>query len=96
MDEDLHLFPIFKACLFRIFSASLKDQEKLERVQMLNDNTHTNKYYTCKRMRLLEYLRDKGFEPEKSIPDPGNPKYNWWLFKNTKELSQEVQAYFNK
>lgn len=51
-------------------------------------------YYTVKRLRLLEYLTDRGFTAEKTIPDPENPKYKWWLFKNTSNLEQAVTEYF--
>lgn len=30
-----------------------------------------------------------------TIPDPTNPKYNWWLFDNTPELEMDIEAYFN-
>lgn len=55
---------------------------------------HKSYYYTVKRLRLLEYLLDKGFEVAKTIPDPSNPKYKWWLFVNTPELEAVVTEYF--
>lgn len=55
---------------------------------------HKSKYYTCKRLRLLEYLINLGFEPVKSIPDAINPRYNWWLFNNTPELEDAITNYF--
>lgn len=57
---------------------------------------HKNKYYTVKRLRLLEFLIDKGFTIVKTIPDPNNPKYKWWLIENSIELEKAVNAYFNK
>jgi hypothetical protein len=52
--------------------------------------------YACKRMRLLEYLKEHGFTPIKAISDPTNDRYNWWLFENTPELEACVSAYFEK
>ena len=54
------------------------------------------KYYTCKRLRLLEYLLNLGFNPVKTIPDAINPRYNWWLFTNTPELEGAITAYFSE
>lgn len=57
---------------------------------------HKSAYYTVKRLRLLEYLMNRGFEPVKVIPDPNNPKYKWWLFENSAELEKVIDAYFSK
>lgn len=57
---------------------------------------HKAKYYTCKRLRLLAYLKEKGFKPFKTIPDANNTNYNWWLFENTPELERALDHYFNK
>lgn len=51
-------------------------------------------YYTVKRLRLLEYLLKNGFEPESTIHDPTNIKYNWWIFKNSCELETCIDTYF--
>lgn len=56
---------------------------------------HTQEFYTCKRLRLLQYLLEKGFEPATTVPDPSNYRYNMWLFKNTESLQQTVEEYFN-
>ncbi len=56
---------------------------------------HKNSFYTCKRLRLLEFLVNNGFEPVKTIPDATNTKYNWWLFENTPELEKVIEIYFN-
>jgi hypothetical protein len=56
-----------------------------------------NKYkdiYTCKRMRMLEYLKKRGYTPYATIPDPTNARYNWWLFENSAEFEQCVNEYF--
>lgn len=60
------------------------------------ERKHKNTYYTVKRLRLLEYLLDLGFKVEKTIPDPSNPRYKWWLFVNSVELEEAVTEYFKK
>lgn len=57
---------------------------------------HQKEYYTCKRMKLLIFLRNKGFIPEQTIPDLYNPKYLVWRFKNTPELEQAIEEYFSQ
>ena len=52
--------------------------------------------YVCKRIALLQYLLDAGFEPARSIPDPDNLKFKWWVFDNSPELEDTITAYFNK
>ena len=57
---------------------------------------HKNEYYTCKRMKLLIFLRNKGFIPEQTIPDLYNPKYLVWRFKNSPELESAIEEYFSQ
>lgn len=57
---------------------------------------HQKEYYTCKRMKLLIFLRNKGFIPEQTIPDLYNPKYLVWRFKNTPELESAIEEYFSQ
>ena len=57
-------------------------------------NHHRNKpYYICKRLRLLEHLRMKGFIPYQILPDVRNPKYLVWMFENTPELADAVEEF---
>ena len=51
-------------------------------------------YYTCKRLRLLSYLMDRGFKDWKPLPDATNPKYSVWITKNSVELEAAVAEYF--
>jgi hypothetical protein len=53
-------------------------------------------FYCCKRLRLLEYLMKRGFEPIKDIPDPYNWKYRQWIFKNNEQLEEALEEYFNQ
>ena len=55
---------------------------------------HKSSFYTCKRLRLLEFLKSKGFKPIKTIPDANNPAFNWWLFDNSAELEKTLEEYF--
>lgn len=53
-------------------------------------------YYTCQRLRLLEYLMKRGFTPVTDVPDPKNWKYRHWIFKNSEELEAVLVEYFDK
>lgn len=57
---------------------------------------HKNYYYECKKLRLLQYLLEKGFEPEKTIPDPTNWRYKHWLFVNEPSLEDAIDEFFAK
>ena len=59
------------------------------------ENKHRS-VYTCKRLRMLEYLKKRGFTPKATIPDPTNARYNWWLFDNTPEFERSVYEYFEQ
>ena len=50
-------------------------------------------YYVCKRLRLLEHLRDRGYLPIRHEPDMYNPKYNVWIFKNSEGLADAIEEY---
>lgn len=50
--------------------------------------------YICKRLRMLEFLRNKGHMPFKIMPDVNNPKYNVFYFTNTAELEDSIYEYF--
>ena len=56
-----------------------------------------NPTYTVKRLRLLQYLVNKGFKNYTIIPDPTSTKnYNWFVFENTEALEEAVNEYFSK
>jgi ribulose bisphosphate carboxylase small subunit len=61
---------------------------------MMKERKHSREYYTCKRLRLLQYLIERGFEPYTEMPDPTNYKMRWWLFKGTVELDEAIDEYF--
>ena len=61
----------------------------------MNENKRKD-IYTCKRLRMLEYLKNHGYTPFATIPDPTNARYNWWLFENSTEFEAVVNAYFEQ
>lgn len=52
--------------------------------------------FVCKRLRLCQYLIDRGINPCETIPDESNPKYNVFLFEETPELNVALVRYFAK
>lgn len=62
----------------------------------MNGCKHNSAHYTVKRMRLLKYLVDRGFTKYEVIPDPTNPKFNWFLFDNSPQLETAIESYFNE
>lgn len=61
---------------------------------MTTECKHRQEYYTCKRLRLLEYLKSEGFIPYLTLPDVSNPRFNVWRFKNTPALEAAIDRYF--
>ena len=61
----------------------------------MNELKH-NEFYSCKRLRLLQFLMERGFMPESEIPDPTNIRYKWWIFRNTPELEIAIDEYFER
>lgn len=50
--------------------------------------------YICRRVRLLKWLLDRGFNFIQTLPDKNNPKFNVWVFLSTPELMEQVEAYY--
>lgn len=61
---------------------------------MRDTTNYRGRYYYCKRLRMLEYLRNKGFLPTTTIPDMNNPRYNIWLFEWTDDFDSAMKEYF--
>lgn len=51
--------------------------------------------YTCKTLRLLSYLKQRGFMPFATEPDARNGKYNVFKFKNSELLEEAITEYFD-
>lgn len=53
--------------------------------------------YTVKRLRLLQFLVNKGFKEYVVIPDPTtNKNYNWFIFERTPELEAALREYYSR
>ena len=52
--------------------------------------------YTCRRMRLLSYLKEHGRLPFETIPDVRNTLFNEWRVHNDEELEQLIDDYFEQ
>lgn len=51
--------------------------------------------YICKRLQLLKFLKDKGFEPFIAMPSTGKPGYTDWAFDASKEgFKEALDNYF--
>ena len=53
------------------------------------------KYYVCRRIRILTFLLERGFQYIKMEQDKYNPNYNIWLFRDCDEIRAAVEEYYN-
>ncbi len=51
------------------------------------------KTYVCKRARMCDYLKTRGYIPYKIAPDKDNPNYSVFLFDGSPELYAAVTEY---
>lgn len=51
--------------------------------------------YICKRLRLLSFLQEKGFQFISTMPDKNNPKFTVWVFVKTPTLMKAVEEYYS-
>lgn len=51
--------------------------------------------YVCRRLRLLNHLRNRGFLPYMTQPDIRNPRFNVWLYEETPELRNAIEDYYH-
>lgn len=54
------------------------------------------KYYVCKKIRLLEYLQDNGFNFIKIQEDRNNPNRLVWIFIKSQKLLDCIEDYYNR
>lgn len=53
------------------------------------------KTHVVKRLRLLTYLKSRGYLPYRVQPDINNPAYNVWLYWETPELLNAIEDYYH-
>lgn len=61
-----------------------------------NEEQKMKNQYICRRLRMLNYLKQHGFKPTYTMPDALNPKYNVWAFDNSDELQAAVQKFHSE
>ena len=62
-----------------------------------NRKCEHGEWYAVKRLRLLSFLcNEKQLYPEYKIPDPTNPRYSWYYYKNTSELEKYLNEWFSQ
>lgn len=52
------------------------------------------KRFVCRKLRMLNYLLDRGFIPYATEPCITNPKYTVFLFEETPALTATITRYF--
>lgn len=56
---------------------------------------NNDRIYYIKRLRMLNWMIEKGFRDYEVIPDPTSHKgYNWFVFKRTPEFDKAIEEYF--
>lgn len=51
--------------------------------------------YVCSKLRLCNFLMQKGFKYDHTRPDINNPKYKVWVFKDSPELRVAIGEYYS-
>lgn len=60
----------------------------------MNNN---ERVYYVKKLRLLNFLVQRGLRDYTVIPDPTSYKgYNWFVYKYTPELHEALEEYFSQ
>ena len=50
--------------------------------------------YVCRRLRLLTFLQERGFQFISTMEDKDNPKFSVWVFPKTPALMEAVEEYY--
>ncbi len=74
--------------------AILSIQEAMDKSNTSMTGETRMKYYICRRIKLLTFLQNKGFQYIMHEPDKYNPKYTIWLFEDTEEIRKAVDEYY--
>jgi len=54
------------------------------------------KYYVCKRLRVLGFLAEQGFTYDFALPDMRDPQKLNWFFVKTDELKAALEKYYSR
>ena len=60
----------------------------------MEGQTKYGEVYTVKRMRMMNWLCDRGYYPMYAVRDKDNPNYRVWKYKNSPELEAAIDEYF--
>lgn len=52
--------------------------------------------YVCTKIKLYDYLSNKGHKPYRVSTDIYNTKRKVWLYDDNKQLRKSVEDYYNK
>lgn len=52
--------------------------------------------YRVHKIRMLNWLMDRGWEPFETIREPSNPRFYNWLFHNSPEFEEDVRTYIKQ
>lgn len=52
--------------------------------------------YICRKIRLYEFLTNKGFKPVRALTDKNDCKRLVWMYEDTPELQAAVTEYYSK
>lgn len=51
--------------------------------------------YVCRRLRLYNFLTERGFVPYQTAPDKYDCKRIIWLYEDCKEIQNAVKEYYS-
>ena len=57
------------------------------------ENNH-GKEYTCKRLRMYDWLTMRGWKPIRLTADIRNANYINWVYETSTEFNADVELYF--
>lgn len=55
-----------------------------------------NKPYTCKRIRLYNWLSDQGVYPKDRMRDVDNPRFYVWIYDMNDNVAKLIKQYYNR
>lgn len=52
--------------------------------------------YVCKKIKLYDYLTNKGYKPYRVATDIYNSERKVWLYDDSKELRSDIDCYYKQ